>query len=546
MAEPDAPAGDGGTGGEQVVHLRLIKNELQSATEFTAAAAGVPPAPVIQRPRAAGVAAGSASGRRPAERAGGAAAAGGAPPDEGAKALPPDCPVTPLGRDGVIHYYLDTCGHLTDLRPKQHGRLELATLFEGHHQFLYDHFPRMKDGRVTGWRPEAIGEALLNTCAARGPWSPRDRCRGPGAWRGQGGELILHCGAKIVVVDEDRRRTLDPGILGEHVYPVGPPVPRPWERTVAAGPDGPAMRILGLARAWPWRRAALDPVLLLGWVGVAMLGGALDWRPVIWVTGGAGSGKSTLRDRLLAPLFGTQGVVSAVGTSAAGIWQRLKYACLPVIVDEIEAATGDDRRNQGVIELARVACSGGRVLRGGQEHEGVDFTIYSAFGFFSILIPALPGQDRSRIVALELGEIGDRLVPELRPDALAEAGLGLRTRLARHWGRLPARLAWYQASLRQAGLAARAADTYGVLLAAADVLLWDDPEDAGGEPEALVRAAAAEAETEREDGRDEDELLAFLLSSPLHPLPALRVSVAEALACAAGRRTSHDAVNCAT
>ena len=37
---------------------------------------------------------------------------------------------------------------------------------------------------------------------------------------------------------------------------------------------------------------------MLGWLAAGKLGGALDWRPLIWVTGGSNTGKSTLLSSL--------------------------------------------------------------------------------------------------------------------------------------------------------------------------------------------------------------------------------------------------------
>jgi predicted ATPase len=37
---------------------------------------------------------------------------------------------------------------------------------------------------------------------------------------------------------------------------------------------------------------------VLGWIAAATIGGALDWRPSLWITGDLSTGKSTLLERL--------------------------------------------------------------------------------------------------------------------------------------------------------------------------------------------------------------------------------------------------------
>ena len=58
---------------------------------------------------------------------------------------------------------------------------------------------------------------------------------------------------------------------------------------------------------------------LLGWLVLAPVCGALNWRPHIWLTGGAGTGKTTILKLFIRPLLG--GVVQSAtgGTTEAGL-----------------------------------------------------------------------------------------------------------------------------------------------------------------------------------------------------------------------------------
>ena len=92
--------------------------------------------------------------------------------------------------------------------------------------------------------------------------------------------------------------------------------------------------------------------------------GAFEWRPNIWITGGAGTGKSTIngKGKIFHQLFGGAMVRTAEASSAA-IRQMLRNSTVPVLFDEIEASE-DNRRVNEIVNLARVSSSGDNVHRG--------------------------------------------------------------------------------------------------------------------------------------------------------------------------------------
>ena len=269
-----------------------------------------------------------------------------------------------------------------------------------------------------------------------------------------------------------------------------------------------------------------------------MLGGALKWRPVVWLTGGAGTGKSTLKDEVIAPLFGDGGLVSVSDATAAGIWQTLRRSTLPVVLDELEADI-DNRKADKVVELARQAASGGLILRGGSDHRGHGFEARSCFMFQSINMLPLRAQDASRISVLELTALGDRAEPRIRRAQVADWGRQIRRRLIDAWPRLPATLERIKGNLMAPGddrFDRRGADVYGTLLACAELALYDDPE----ERDADARSWHEQLRTwgggiAGDVLADEDELLSYLLTSPLDAYKSgARQTVAEWLRRAAG------------
>lgn len=483
----------------------------------------------------------------------------GAPPPTGddpkpnpTGGLPPDCPVIPLGLEGNRYSYLDALGQLQTLAADKHGQQQIHALFgpTGALAYLWDHWPRRTENKATGewvttgWKPELAGAALREACANRGIWNAFERVRGNGAWLGPEGELVLHLGQDLLVVPAEKPakgklpwRVTKPGLVGELVYPFAPAMARPadkWEPDGSRG--GVGQIILDLFGTWVLRRPEIDPTLMLGWVAAAMLSGAVTWRPVMWVTGGSGCGKSTYMD-LIKWLLGPNGILKTSDPTPAGIRQILKYSAIPVGVDEAEADE-DGRRMNALVTLARNAATGSLSVRGGSDHEAATFTVRAAFLFASILVPSLPAQDRNRIMIVELGRIppgAER--PRITQKSAEALGRRLLRRLVQGWWRWQQTVDLYRDMLAAAGHSARGQDVIGTLLAAADLALYDDVPDSDtldAWREKLLASVLAETA-----GADDDAqgALKHLLTCQLeNSNTKVRRTVGDWLMVAAGRR----------
>jgi len=376
-------------------------------------------------------------------------------------------------------------------------------------------FPRIgAKGKITGWDKEGAGIKLMQACAYRGVWSAEGKVRGAGAHRDDDGGLILHCGDMIQIAETDRRELLagsartwaHPGMVDGYVYPAAARTPRP-----AIAPVGPevARMLLTVLKSWNWERPEIDPQLCLGWIISSLACGAFDWRAMIWLTGGKGTGKSTLW-RLIQLLLGEGGLLHASEVTEAWIRQTLKMRTLPVALDEVEAEE-DGRRMARIVGLARLASSGGKIGRGSADHEAQDFTMRSSFFFSSILHPPFSPQDKSRISVLDLRAHDGERIPAIDPEVLrdvagrlhreprdflplikdggqpmltghamafwGEVGRMLRRRLVDEWPRLDQVIENYRVHLGRNGHDARGQDQHATLLAAADVALWDEDQD---------------------------------------------------------------------
>lgn len=461
--------------------------------------------------------------------------------------LPENCPVTPLGKEGASYHYLDRSHQLVSLTARDHSKNHLAGLFAGEIQFLWQHWPRWskpdRDGNVTqiGWAADKVGEALMQACAERGIWSSEDRVREAGAWRGEAGELILHVGDGLIFGPPTHGALAPaplaggypahrPGRYGAYIYPAKPPGPRPAEAPQAS------VEVVELEQAlqrWFWRREETSPRLLLGWLAAAMIGGALRWRPAVWLSGEKISGKSTLQDVVKA-VMGAD-LLWRTDASAANLWQRVGHSSRPIALDEQEAER-DNRAQSAIVKLFRQASSGGKIGRGGADHKGAEFNAMSAFLFSSILVPPLKPQDMSRLAVLELRQIPDGVAP-YEPDlkAFARTGLIMRRRLLDQWPRFEATLERYGAALAEVGHGVRGRAQFGTLLAAADLVLADaapDPEVCAGWAAELQ---AGEMDENRGQGSDWEACIGYLLSLQIEVYArSAKRSIGELITIAAG------------
>jgi putative DNA primase/helicase len=312
------------------------------------------------------------------------------------RTLAPD-PVTPiadrpfliLGNLNRVYYYLSRqTGTLVALTSAQHTRnalMELAPLawWEQEH-----------DKRGDALIQVAV-DHLLQT-AARIEFSP-SHIRGRGAWLDEG-RVVFHAG-NTAIVDGATCDLL--GIGSRYVYArserLGVSVSDPLG-------NADANRLRELIGCFQFANP-LDSLFLSGWLVTAMICGAMDWRPHVWLTGAAGSGKTTILSEVIEPLLGDVALNIQGNTTEAGIRQALSHDARPVIFDEAE---GDDERGRDrmaqVLALARASSreSGALMLKGSAGGQSMSFRIRSSFLFSSIAVSIDKRADQGRISVLEL------------------------------------------------------------------------------------------------------------------------------------------------
>jgi hypothetical protein len=130
------------------------------------------------------------------------------------------------------------------------------------------------------------------------------------------------------------------------------------------------------------------------------LGAAPDWRPIEWITGGSGTGKSTLM-KLTRWVFGPRAMITSEDATPAGIKHRTKNSALPVSIDELESE-GKNERARDITKLARISSSGGESLRGIAIRRRHGLHGAQCLSVFVHRDPVLPQQDKNRMAILAL------------------------------------------------------------------------------------------------------------------------------------------------
>jgi hypothetical protein len=303
-------------------------------------------------------------------------------------------PFRPLGFDHGIYYYLPrTACQVISLTASQHNSshfLQLAPL-----EWWLAGFGDER-GRID-WT--SAQNAVMGACLAQGVYDPA-RIRGRGTWF-DADRVILHLGNRLVIDGRSSPITKLPADFGSYYFYEnakvieGPGTDRLNDNTCAA--------IKSIAESFRWETPA-SANLLLGWIVLAPVCGALNWRPHIWITGGAGSGKTTILRDFIKPMLGGMFEGATGGTTEAGLRGQLRSDAIPVVFDELEQNEQKDKQVvQNILALARIASSeGGKIYKGTTNGGSNTFEIRSMFCVSSINVALVQRADLDRFCVLAL------------------------------------------------------------------------------------------------------------------------------------------------
>lgn len=303
-------------------------------------------------------------------------------------------PFSLLGYDseGVYYYQPHVTGQVVPLGRGSHTSTNLVALAPL--MFWEGRYPGERSG--VDWL--AAASELFTRQQKVGIFDP-EKIRGRGAWWDRG-RSILHLGDQLIVDGEYHPLTVP--LDSRNYYQRGSEM----KGLAGAAPLSveAAFEVLTIAQRFHWEIPA-SGLLLAGWVVLAPICGALPWRPHIWITAAAGSGKSAVQERYVVPLLTDMALIVVGNTSEAGIRQTLKSDALPVVMDEAEAnEKADQVRIQNILSLARVASSDSRAstVKGSTSGEATRFKVRSMFMLSSIATSLKQGADQRRFAVLAL------------------------------------------------------------------------------------------------------------------------------------------------
>ena len=231
-----------------------------------------------------------------------------------------------------------------------------------------------------------------------------ERIRGRGAWW-DGGRPLLNLGDRLVLPDGELPITA--AAPTRFVYQRMPRLDGPGDVPPLTVQE--AGEIVAVANRFLWEVPAYG-TLMVGWVVLGPICGALRWRPHVWLTAGAGSGKSALLDRYITPLLGDFALLVSGSTTEAGLRQSIGTDAIPVVFDEAESnERQDQQRMQAILALARVVSSesGAALLKGSPSGEVSRYRVRSMFLLSSIATALKQGADQSRFAQLTLRNPAD-------------------------------------------------------------------------------------------------------------------------------------------
>lgn len=293
----------------------------------------------------------------------------------------------PMGFDEDVYFFL----------PRTKGQvLELTASSLGSMQNLYQLANSADYCRIMGWDEldpklamSQVGPMLMDICHRIGPYE-NGRVYGAGAWV-IGKKQYINTGAAVWSDGKERaHREVD--IDGAFVREA-----RGYYLDCTALTNKEANKLIQICQMLKWRRP-ISGTLLAGWLVVAVVSGALRWRPHVFITGPKGAGKSTVIEEIVEVVLGDMLIRQDGGSTEAGLRKEVKNSSRPIVMDEFE---GESKRAaeevQKILFWARKASSGGYIVNANRKYRAKSCVCFAAINPL-----VTQGADADRITLLEL------------------------------------------------------------------------------------------------------------------------------------------------
>lgn len=303
-----------------------------------------------------------------------------------------------LGHDDNGYYYYQSTknNHVVKLKPEAHKELNFYDITTDS-DYWYKFWGKEENGRID-WKQAA--RSMMEKCQKQGFFKPLS-VRGTGCWMDDE-RVVVHLGDKLKVGEEFIQLTefKSDYIYESAVQSIG------WVEPLTNNQSFKFAQ--GIINRLPIPNK-IEKFLLSGHCVSSILSGCLRWRPHVWITGDAGSGKTTILNDVLNKLWAPVGGVFLEGrTTESGVRQKIKQNSVPIIIDEVEANSKEEAvRVDSIIAMARSSSSNssGNVAKGTISGSGQSFLVKACFTLSSVAEALQWGQDKERFLVVSV--IGD-------------------------------------------------------------------------------------------------------------------------------------------
>ena len=297
-----------------------------------------------------------------------------------------------------------------------------------------------------------IGDSFIRAAGTMSQWDS-SLAFGRGAARLPDGRIGYHLGDRLLIDGQERSIKDERSLV--------------WlaETRIDMVEDATERQTSAMARAVMGYRWATpeDGRRFMGWMVVAMVGGALEWRPHLLLTAPAKDGKTWLlknvMERLMGPLL-----TSLTDATPAAISKVREHSSLPIAIDEAEPS---EEWVMEVIKTLRAASSdfGSRIRvspNGGVNFQQARFCALLA----GTVAPALGRADDTRLSPVSFGPPVEDW-PSVHAAIRATMGYadGVRSRIIRRAGEIAAEVDRLSGEMQTLGMDSREAMASAALTA---------------------------------------------------------------------------------
>ena len=253
-------------------------------------------------------------------------------------------------------------------------------------KYLWDNY--CVENPKTGKKTQDLGAFAgnLRDACVRLKGRSMSKTRGSGVWR-EGEDLVVNSDEAFYSSDG----ALADRVNGQHIYLRVRNLGITHDQVAASTAD--VQNVLSFLKTFRFQRGESDAMLMLGWLFLSFICGALPHRPHAFVHADAGSGKSTLL-KFIRFLLG-DAHYSASDANEPSLRQSLGKTSIAAILDESGA---DSAHIATLLRFFRLSYDGTNKGKGGSDGKPTDYEIRSMGLLCGVTAPEMDSQEARRFL----------------------------------------------------------------------------------------------------------------------------------------------------